>query len=94
MGTPCEEGSFEEETILILQDAVKNSSRECAILDGYSSEYGHMLNGYKVLFDSRGMEFHFPDAEKAMAETGLNRTEFTFMVTQGRTVKGWTGMQE
>ncbi len=28
MGTPCEEGSFEDETILILQDAVKNSSRE------------------------------------------------------------------
>ena len=54
MGTPCEEGSFEDETILILQDAVKNSSRECAILDGYSSEYGHMLNGYKVIFDTAG----------------------------------------
>lgn len=54
MGTPCEEGSFEEETILILQEAVKNSSRECAVLDGHSSEYGYMLNGYRVLFDSTG----------------------------------------
>jgi len=65
--------------------------------DGTDRIHLQMLIDYKrpfVLFDSKGMEFHFPDAEKAMAETGLNRTEFTFMVTQGRTVKGWTGMQE
>ncbi|MCR4643749.1 MAG: hypothetical protein K5697_17200 [Lachnospiraceae bacterium] len=52
LGTPCEAGSFADETILILQDAVKNRQRECGILDGYSEEYGHMLNGYKVIFDS------------------------------------------
>ena len=54
MGTPCENGSFEEDTLLILQDAVKNSNRECSVLDGNSSEYGHMLNGYRVIFDSSG----------------------------------------
>ena len=54
LGTPCEEGSFEDETIRILQKAVKNGQKESAVIDGYSEEYGHMLNGYKVLFDSAG----------------------------------------
>ncbi len=54
LGTPCEEGSFEEETIQVLRDAVMNKQTEVAVLDGHSDEYGHMLNGYKVLFDSRG----------------------------------------
>lgn len=54
LGTPCEAGSFEEETILILQEAVKNRQTESAVLDGYSDEYGHMLNGYRVIFDSAG----------------------------------------
>ncbi|MBO6297718.1 MAG: HD domain-containing protein [Lachnospiraceae bacterium] len=52
MGKPCEAGSFEDETLRILQGAVKIGQRECGTLDGYSSEYGHMLNGYKVIFDS------------------------------------------
>ena len=52
LGTPCEEGSFADETIEILQNAVKNRQKESGVLDGYSDAYGHMLNGYKVIFDS------------------------------------------
>ena len=54
LGTPCEEGSFQEDTIRILQNAVKNRMGSYGILDGYSEDYGHMLNGYRVLFDSDG----------------------------------------
>ena len=54
MGKPCEEGSFEDDTLMILQQAVKNGKKENGTLEGYSSEYGHMLNGYRVIFDSRG----------------------------------------
>ncbi len=31
MGTPCEEGSFEEDTLLILQDAVKTKKRQTVV---------------------------------------------------------------
>ncbi|MBQ4271611.1 MAG: HD domain-containing protein [Clostridiales bacterium] len=54
LGTPCEEGSFEDETLKILQKAVKDGQKESGVLEGYSDEYGHMLNGYKVLFDNDG----------------------------------------
>ena len=54
MGTPCEEGSFEDETISILWEAVKNGQKESGVLKGHSDEYGHMLNGYKVIFDKNG----------------------------------------
>ena len=54
MGTTCEPGSFEDETLLILQEAVKNRQTESGVLDGYSEDYGHMLNGYKVIYDSNG----------------------------------------
>ena len=54
LGTPCEEGSFEDETLYILQNAVKEGRKESGVLEGYSSEYGYMLNGYKVIFDSNG----------------------------------------
>ena len=54
LGTTCEEGSFEDETLYALQDAVKSRRQESSVLDGYSEEYGHMLNGYKVIFDSEG----------------------------------------
>ncbi|MBR5421846.1 MAG: HD domain-containing protein [Lachnospiraceae bacterium] len=54
LGTPCEPGSFEEETVQILWEAVKSGRRQSAVLDGHSDEYGHMLNGYKVLFDNMG----------------------------------------
>ena len=54
LGTPCEEGSFEEETLLILQEAVKTGKTDSGVLSGYSEGYGHMLNGYKVIFDSEG----------------------------------------
>ena len=54
LGTICEPGSFEDDTIRILQDAVRSGKTESAFLDGYSDEYGHMLNGYKVIFDSNG----------------------------------------
>lgn len=54
LGTPCEEGGFQEDTLRILQNAVKNRMSSHGILDGYSEDYGHMLNGYRVLFDSAG----------------------------------------
>ncbi|MBQ9227637.1 MAG: SpoIIE family protein phosphatase [Eubacterium sp.] len=54
MGKPCEEGGFADDTLLILQQAIQNSKRESGTLEGYSDEYGHMLNGYRVLFDSDG----------------------------------------
>ncbi|MCR5611639.1 MAG: serine/threonine-protein phosphatase [Clostridiales bacterium] len=52
MGKPCEEGAFEDDTLTILQRAVKSAKPDNGTLDGYSSEYGHMLNGYRVILDS------------------------------------------
>lgn len=37
-----------------IRSAVRSAQRESAVLDGHSEEYGHMLNGYKVIFDSNG----------------------------------------
>lgn len=54
LGTRCEEGSFEEDTLKILQKAVKDKQTEPGLLSGHSDEYGTMLNGYKVIFDSEG----------------------------------------
>ena len=54
MGTPCEEGSFEDDTLLILQQAVKSGKRENGTLEGHADAYGYMLNGYRVVFDSEG----------------------------------------
>ena len=54
LGTPCEAGSFEDDTILILQEAVKSRRVDNGFLYGYAEEYGHMFNGYKVIFDSNG----------------------------------------
>ena len=53
MGKPCEEGSFAEDTLLTLSQAVRGRQRESRALEGVSEEYGHMLNGYRVLFDSK-----------------------------------------
>ena len=53
MGRPCEEGSFEDDTLLTLEQAVRSGMRESGTLEGYSSKYGHMLNGYRVVFDSK-----------------------------------------
>ena len=52
MGKPCEQGAFADDTLLILQKAVKEKKRTIGTLDGYSDEYGHMLNGYHVIYDS------------------------------------------
>lgn len=54
MGTPCEEGSFEDDTLRLLQEAVKTGREASGALVGYSDVYGHMLNGYRVVFDSKG----------------------------------------
>ncbi|MBO4461023.1 MAG: HD domain-containing protein [Clostridiales bacterium] len=54
LGTPCEEGSFEDETLRILQETVRKGQKESSTLDGHSDEYGDMMNGYKVIFDSKG----------------------------------------
>ena len=53
LGTPCEEGSFEQETLVTLQNAVKHRLKESGVLYGHSDEYGHMLNGYRVVYDSK-----------------------------------------
>ena len=52
MGKPCEEGGFADDTLKILWQAVKSRDAENKILEGYSDEYGHMLNGYRVVYDS------------------------------------------
>lgn len=52
MGKPCEEGGFADDTLMTLQKAVKSKNRENGTLEGYSDEYGHMLNGYRVIYDS------------------------------------------
>ena len=54
LGTPCEAGSFEDETLNILMEAVKSGKMESGFLEGYSEGYGYMLNGYRVIFDSNG----------------------------------------
>ena len=53
LGKACEVGAFEDDTLLILQQAVKSGKRDTGSLDGYSDTYGHMLNGYHVIFDSK-----------------------------------------
>ena len=52
MGRPCEEGGFADDTLLTLQQAVMGKKRENGTLEGFSDEYGHMLNGYRVIYDS------------------------------------------
>lgn len=52
MGKPCEEGAFADDTLIKLQEAVKNKDRSSGTLEGYSDDYGHMLNGYRVIYDS------------------------------------------
>lgn len=54
MGKPCEDGEFRDDTLKILQEAVLTSKKENGTLEGYADDYGHMLNGYRVLFDSDG----------------------------------------
>lgn len=54
MGKPCEKGAFEDDTLTTLRQAVLSGKRENGTLEGYSDEYGHMLNGYRVIFDSDG----------------------------------------
>ena len=54
MGRPCESGEFKDDTLLILQDAVLTGKKENGTLEGYADDYGHMLNGYRVIFDSAG----------------------------------------
>ena len=53
MGKPVEEGGFADDTLRILQQAIKDRKQENGTLEGYSDEYGHMLNGYRVIYDSR-----------------------------------------
>lgn len=54
LGTPCEVDAFESDTRKILQKAVKEKYKESNLLVGFSPDYGNMLNGYKVIFDSEG----------------------------------------
>ena len=54
LGTPCEEGSFEQETLLNLQQAVKTGSTDTGVQQGYSEGYGYMFNSYKVIYDGNG----------------------------------------
>ena len=52
MGKPCEEGGFADDTLKLLQQAIKDRNRSNGTLTGYSDVYGHMLNGYRVIYDS------------------------------------------
>ena len=52
LGTPCEHGAFADDTLLTLQQAVQSGKRDSGTLEGWSEEYGHMLNGYRVIYDS------------------------------------------
>lgn len=54
LGTPCETDGFEADTLTFFQKAIKEGMKESSLLVGYSDEYGKMLNGYKVIFDSQG----------------------------------------
>ena len=52
LGTRCEEGSFEEDTLDVLQKAITSKKKDSGIVEGYSKGYGYMFNGYKVIYDS------------------------------------------
>ncbi len=52
LGKRCEEGSFEEDTLQVLYDAIMTKKKDSGIVEGYSEGYGYMFNGYKVIFDS------------------------------------------
>ena len=54
LGTPCEEGSFEDNVLRILHDAMMSKKTDSDVIEGYSEGYGYMFNGYKVIFDSAG----------------------------------------
>ncbi len=54
LGTPCEKGSFDEDTLISFREAVLTKRTDSGVLDGNSEGYGHMFNGYKVIFDSKG----------------------------------------
>ena len=54
MGKPCEEGAFPEDTLCTLQGAILSGMRDSGTMEAYSEGYGHMLNGYRVVFDSKG----------------------------------------
>ena len=54
MGTPVEKGGFADDTLLTLQKAIKDKKTDSGTLEGYSDVYGHMLNGYHVVFDNQG----------------------------------------
>ncbi len=54
MGTLCEQGSFEDDVLRTLQEAVLNRKKDCGLVSGYSKGYGYMFNGYRVIFDSAG----------------------------------------
>ncbi|MBR3510370.1 MAG: HD domain-containing protein [Lachnospiraceae bacterium] len=52
LGKRCEEGSFEEDTLHVLYDAIMTKKKDSGVVEGYSKGYGYMFNGYKVIFDS------------------------------------------
>ena len=52
MGKPCEEGSFADDTTVILRQAITDRKRVSGNLAGHSEGYGYMLNGYRVVYDS------------------------------------------
>lgn len=52
MGVPCEEGSFDDDTAVILRQAITDKKRVSGNLAGPSEGYGYMLNGYRVVYDS------------------------------------------
>ena len=54
MGKPGGQDDFKDDTLITLQQAIKTGKRDCGTLTGFSDEYGYMLNGHRVVFDSSG----------------------------------------
>ena len=88
LGTPCEEGSFEDDVLRILQDAVITQKTDIGIIQGYSEGYGYMFNGYKVIFNSAGdpeglicVEINVDNIQKKLDNYVRNITLFFFIFT-------------
>ncbi|MCR5212352.1 MAG: hypothetical protein K6C41_07360 [Lachnospiraceae bacterium] len=50
----AEEYGFADDTLHTLQNAIKDKKQDSGTLEGFSTVYGHMLNGYHVVFDNQG----------------------------------------
>jgi sigma-B regulation protein RsbU (phosphoserine phosphatase) len=54
MGEKCEEDAFDDGTLLLYQDAIKNDLTDMMYRESTTSEYGHLITCYQVVHDSNG----------------------------------------